>query len=280
MLCFNLAALRRLTDSLLPYLPRAMSQQKQKEWLEQWQRFEDKERWLFEEWIHPVTLEEFRDKRVLDAGCGSGQHVSFVAPYAREVVGLDLNAVSVAADRCRGYANASFVEGDLAQIAFEQPFDIVYCVGVIHHTDDPERSFANLARLTKSGGKTLVWAYSDTGNFLNRTLVEGMKEAFVHRLSTRAKQWLSKIMTALLYIPVYTLYFLPLPWLPYYEYFQNFRKLSFARNDLNVFDKLNAPQTHFISRERIEGWFRDHGYKDIVVTPYKGVSWRGVGTRA
>lgn len=256
-----------------------MTQVKQKEWLEQWQRFEDQERWLFEDWIYPVKLEDFRDKRVLDAGCGGGQHTSFVAPYAKEIVGVDLNAVSVAQERCKHLPNATFVEGDLAQVSFDELFDMVYCIGVIHHTDSPEATFKNLARLTKSGGKTMVWAYSHEGNFLNRTLVEGAKSLFVHQLSTQAKQWLSKLLTALVYLPVYTLYLLPLPWLPYYEYFQNFRKLSFARNDLNVFDKLNAPQTHFITRERMEKWFAENGYSDVVISAYKGVSWRGVGTK-
>jgi SAM-dependent methyltransferase len=49
-----------------------MTQIHQKEWLEQWQRFEDQEQWLFEDWIWPAKLEDMRGKRVLDAGCGTG----------------------------------------------------------------------------------------------------------------------------------------------------------------------------------------------------------------
>lgn len=259
--------------------PVNMNQTKQKEWLEQWQRFEDQEKWLFEDWIAPVRLEDFRGKRILDAGCGGGQHTSFVAPYAREVVGVDLNAVSVAAERCKDLTNVTFVEGDLARVSFQEPFDVVFCIGVIHHTDSPEQTFANLARLTRPGGRTIIWAYSHEGNFLNRVFVEGVKRRWVHRLSTSSKQRLSKVLTALLYIPIYTVYLLPLSGLPYYEYFQNFRKLSFARNDLNVFDKLNAPQTEFITHERMGKWFEQHGYKDVVISAYKGVSWRGTGVK-
>ena len=86
-----------------------MTQIKQKEWLEQWERFEDQERWLFEDWIAPVKLEDMRGKYVLDAGCGGGQHTSFVAPYAREIVGVDLNAISVAKERCKSLSNARLV---------------------------------------------------------------------------------------------------------------------------------------------------------------------------
>ncbi|MFA6319117.1 MAG: hypothetical protein WC943_17025, partial [Elusimicrobiota bacterium] len=72
---------------------------------------------------------------------------------------------------------------------------------------------------------------------------------------------------------------LPLRFLPYYEYFENWRILSYSRNMLNVFDKLNAPQTHFIRKERIERWFSPSEFQDIHISPYKGVSWRGSGTK-
>lgn len=255
------------------------SQGKQFDWAWQWERFEDREEWLFRDWMYPNTMDDFREKRVMDAGCGGGQHVSFIAPYAKHVVGVDLNATHVASQRTQAYSNVEFVDADIATVTFPEPFDVVYCIGVIHHTDDPDRTFANLARLTKPGGRTIVWAYSHEGNFLVRIFVEGLKILFLLKLSKSILRVISTVWTACLYLPVYTLYLLPFPFLPYYTYFQNFRKLSFARNDLNVFDKLNAPQTHFIRRERIQRWFDENGFTDIHISPYRGVSWRGSGTK-
>jgi SAM-dependent methyltransferase len=254
-------------------------QRKQDDWKWQWERFEDKERWLFSDWILPNKLEDFRGKRVLDAGCGGGQHTAFVAPYAREVVAVDLNALDVAKERTKQFTNIRYIEADIAKVKSDQPFDIVYCVGVIHHTDDPDATFKNLASLTRSGGRTIVWCYSHEGNFLNRIFVEGAKRLILMRLPKSVLRLLSKVLTTLVYIPVYTIYLFPLGFLPYYEYFQNWRKLSFKRNDLNVFDKLNAPQTDFIKKERAERWFTENGYRDISITPYVGVSWRASGTK-
>jgi hypothetical protein len=45
-----------------------------------------------------------------------------------------------------------------------------------------------------------------------------------------------------------------------------------------VFDKLNAPQTQFISRARVERWFAPERFGDVSITAYKGVSWRASGT--
>ncbi len=89
----------------------------------------------------------------------------------------------------------------------------------------------------------------------------------------------SKFITALLYIPVYTIYLLPLKFLPFYEYFDNFRKVTFYRNTLNVFDKLNAPQVDFISKERIVKWFDEDEFENVDINAYKGVSWSGSGVK-
>ncbi|MFH1973392.1 MAG: class I SAM-dependent methyltransferase [Patescibacteria group bacterium] len=254
-------------------------QEKHGEWAWQWANFPDVDEWLFSDWIAPVTLEDFRGKRVLDAGCGGGQYLSLVAPYAREAIGVDLNTAHIAAERNRIHPNVRTVEGDIALASFPEPFDLVYCIGVIHHTDDPDATFRNLAAQTAQGGRTVVWAYSHEGNFLNRTLVEGMKRLFVLRLPKGVVRAIAYVLATLMYLPICTLYLLPLAWLPYFEYFRNWRKLTYRMNVLNVFDKLNAPQTHFIKRDRIERWFVENGYRDIRILPYRGVSWHGDGVK-
>jgi hypothetical protein len=89
----------------------------------------------------------------------------------------------------------------------------------------------------------------------------------------------SKAITALMYLPIYTVYLLPLPFLPFYEYFENFRRLTFLRNAVNVFDKLNAPHTEFIARTRVTRWFAESEFSGVHISDYKGVSWRASGIR-
>jgi len=83
----------------------------------------------------------------------------------------------------------------------------------------------------------------------------------------------------LMQIPIYSLYMLPLKFLPYYDYFKNFRQLSFSRNTLNVFDKLNAPQVEFITKERVKKWLNEMEFTRIHISSYNGVSWRGSGQK-
>lgn len=254
-------------------------QEKHPQWEWQWQTFYDDNQWLFTEWISPNTLEDFRGKDVLDCGCGGGQHINFVAPYATTVTGVDLNALSASRESTKNLPNVTLVEADLAEMDLGKQFDIVYCIGVLHHTDDPTRTFANIARHCKKGGKVILWVYAHEGNFWNRTLIEWIKRTVLLKLPRNINLAVAHVLTALLYIPIYSVYLLPLRFLPFYEYFQNWRKLGYHRNLLNVFDKLNAPQTWFISRQQMENWFNSSNFDQIHISPYKGVSWRGSGTK-
>jgi hypothetical protein len=69
--------------------------------------------------------------------------------------------------------------------------------------------------------------------------------------------------------------------MPYSEYFVNFRRLSFERNMLNVFDKLNAPQTRFTTRQKCLEWFSAERFEpaSIVIKPYAGVSYHLSGVK-
>ena len=258
------------------------TQKKQDEWHEQWTLFQDNERFLFEEWIAPATLSDFSGKTVLECGCGGGQHTSFVAPLAASVTAVDLNTTDIARERNRQYTNIRFVEADIANMDLQEQYDLAFCVGVIHHTDDPDRTFDNIYKHCKPGGKVIIWTYSAEGNELVRWFVEPARKLFFRWMPHSVLVFASKLLTLFMLAPVYTIYLLPfMSFLPYYEYFQNFRKLSFNRNVLNVYDKLNAPQVKFTTLEKARQWFNTSRFieKTISIRHYAGVSYACVGVK-
>lgn len=254
-------------------------QAKQAEWAAQWSLFYDDSAELFLDWIHPATLRDFEGASVLDAGCGAGHHINLVAPLARRVVGVDLNTAAIARRNTQAHPNVAVLEDDIASMKLGEQFDIVYSIGVVHHTDRPAATARNLEDHVRPGGRLILWVYSHEGNLLNRTFVESCKRHALRRMPRPALLLLARALTAALYPPVHTVYRLPLRWLPYYEYFENFRRLSFRRNLLNVFDKLNAPQTVFLRRAEVEAWFPPARFTDVHVSPYRGVSWRASGRK-
>src|SRR5215210_6053600 len=79
-------------------------------------------------WITPVTPEFFKDKVVLDGGCGRGRHMLLAASWgARDVVGVDLSpAVESAFAATRGAPNMHVVQADVCHLPFKQSFDYAY----------------------------------------------------------------------------------------------------------------------------------------------------------
>ena len=167
----------------------------------------------------------------------------------------------------------------MAAIKLERQFDIAYCIGVIQHTIDPNVTFGNIKKMVRPGGLLLLWCYAREGNWPNWLALEPLKRWFFLRLPKPALNFIARLFTFFLYPIVYTIYLLPLRFLPYYQYFANWRKLSFRRNQLNVFDKLNAPITHFIRKEQVERWFNADEFTDARIDHYKGVSWRASGRK-
>jgi SAM-dependent methyltransferase len=253
------------------------------QWHAQWSRFRDDAPYLFDEWIAPATREMFRGKDVLEAGCGGGHHTELLAQVARSVTAVDLHTVDLARTRAGRYPHVRFVTADLGTMDLGRQFDAVVCVGVIQHTDDPDRTFDTLFRHCKPGGLLIVWTYSAEGNSLVRHIVEPLRRAVLRYLPTGIVVALATLLTALLYPVVHTVYRLQaFAWLPYFEYFGNFRRLSFRRNVLNVFDKLNAPQTTFITAARCAQWLNPQCFRSdsVSIRHHQGISWSLVGTRA
>ena len=58
-------------------------------------------------------------------------------------------------------------------------FDVVFSIGVLHHTPNPRRAFAQIARKVKPGGRMAVWLYRK-----NTLLQEGLNTG-LRTVSTR-----------------------------------------------------------------------------------------------
>lgn len=102
-------------------------------------------------------------KIVLDVGCGMGRFTEVASAYGARVVGMDLSrAVFSAEANLSDRQNVAIIQGDALNPPFvDSSFDVIYSIGVLHHTPDTRQAFLSLVRLLKPGGRIAIWVYSD-----------------------------------------------------------------------------------------------------------------------
>ncbi len=119
--------------------------------------------------------------RILDAGCGTGvgtEYLVHLNPQA-QVVGIDLSAgaLAVAKERCHrsGADRVDFHHlslYDVQQIPGE--FDLINCVGVLHHLPDPIRGIQALASKLAAGGVMHIFVYAELGRWEIKLMQEAI----------------------------------------------------------------------------------------------------------
>lgn len=105
------------------------------------------------------------NKTVLECGCGTGQLSHFLQLNNNHVLGVDMSLSSlklaVEHKRRNGLARCGFAQMNLFDLAIKDgTFDVVIAHGVLHHTRDAKRAFAEVARKVKPGGIVMVGLYN------------------------------------------------------------------------------------------------------------------------
>jgi ubiquinone/menaquinone biosynthesis C-methylase UbiE len=110
-----------------------------------------------------ARFQEWRDKRVLEVGCGVGTDLLQFARAGASVYGVDLSGRSVGLTKRR--LELYDFEGDVREANAEalpfadNTFDLVYSWGVIHHTPDPTQAVREIHRVVKPAGQICVMIY-------------------------------------------------------------------------------------------------------------------------
>ncbi len=122
-----------------------------------------------------------QDIRILDAGCGTGvgtEYLVHLNPQA-SVVGIDLSAgaLQVAQERCHrsGANRVEFHHLSLYDAQeLEGEFDLINCVGVLHHLPNPIRGIQALAPKLAPGGLMHIFVYAELGRWEIRLMQQAI----------------------------------------------------------------------------------------------------------
>ena len=223
----------------------------------------------FLSYINPIEESFFRDKLVLDAGCGAGRHSYYAAKFGAEVIAFDLSkSVEAAYRNTKQSPKVHVVQADIYSLPFSKEFDYIFCIGVLHHLPDPGKGFERLVALLKPSSLISIWVYGRKHNFLAIYIYEPIRK-ITTRIPHKALYYLS-------YLPAATMELLNILYKIFNRFsltkriasvmpFKYYANLPFRTKLNDSFDVFSAPSAKYYTEPEIRDWFTQAGLKDIKV---------------
>ncbi|MCD6227832.1 methyltransferase domain-containing protein [Candidatus Micrarchaeota archaeon] len=190
-----------------------------------------------------VKPNDFKGKRVLDVGCGTGEKPIYYALHGANVDAIDQSekSIKIAKEKAgKLKVSVNFICSDLFMFKYSHAYDYVFSLGVLHHTNNPYKGFKLISQAVKPGGILTIGLYHLFGRLpttVMRTMLSLLpisfenKKRFVMRLY--ARRW---------------------------------------KNEQVIFDRYLAPyeSTHTVSE--VKRWFESDGFKVIGIYPKYNLS--------
>lgn len=211
--------------------------------------------------------EDLKGKLVLDVGCGMGRFAEVATRWGARVIGIDLSAaVEMAA---RNLQDREFVgmQADVFALPFApETFDVIYSIGVLHHTPDCQQAFKKLPQYLKPGGTIAIWLYSGYNKWYR---FSDLYRKFTHRLSARSLLRFLRVCVPVLYAANRVLRRIPLVGRALAGAMQHIFPVSLRRDpELRVLDTFDWYSPKYQSKhtyEEVFRWFEDCGLQNLTV---------------
>jgi SAM-dependent methyltransferase len=100
-----------------------------------------------------------RDRDILEAACGAGMGLGYLARTARMVVGGDINEIvlAIAQNQYQGRPNIIVKKFDAQELPFpDQSFDVVLLYEAIYYLASPEKFVQEAKRVLRPGGRLII----------------------------------------------------------------------------------------------------------------------------
>lgn len=233
----------------------------------EWERYsaikpyEQHYRQQFLNWVHPLTPADFKNKTILDAGCGMGRNSYWPLVWGAEsVVAFDADERSTTAAQANlaSFPNARVEVHDIYHLPWKNTFDLAFSIGVIHHLPDPPAAIQALKQTLKPGGQLLIWVYGRVGY---EKILPALQFVRQH-ITSKLPPTLLHLLTYVVSLPLYAVWQLVPPQRPYFRELAGYR---FSHFHSILFDQLLPPIARYYSQAEAHALLA--GFREVIITP-------------
>ena len=105
----------------------------------------------------------FKDKTILECGCGAGPDTEILLFLEARVLAVDISSIDKARINLGQNKNLCLVQADITDLPLKKKsFDVVFCHRVLQHTPSPEHTLRHILQFVKVGGAVFVHSYAKT----------------------------------------------------------------------------------------------------------------------
>ncbi|MEK6875355.1 MAG: class I SAM-dependent methyltransferase [Nanoarchaeota archaeon] len=222
----------------------------------------------FLKWVYPLKKEDFKGKRIIDAGCGTGRNSYWPLIYGAKGVfafDYDKRTVSIAKRNLSKFKNAHVEFKSIYDLKEKNKFDIAFSIGVIHHLEDPDLAIRNLIFSVKKGGIVLIWVYGYEGN---EWIVKYINP--IRKITSKTNPSLINIFSYVFSIPLYFYIKIFNQKSPYLKQISTFK---FWHIHSIVFDQLIPRIANYWKKEEALNFFKDKNVYNINIYNVNKNSW-------
>ena len=229
----------------------------------------------FKRWTANIKQSDWNGKCFLDVGCGMGRNSYWPIKYGAKngvLIDIDENSLESARVTLKEFDNITIRKLSAYDIDYENKFDIVFSIGVIHHLSDPQKALDSMVRATKPGGVVLIWVYGFENNEWIVKIFNPIRKYIFKNLPISIVHFLSFFPTIFLWV---VLRIVPLK----VEYYRFIREFSFRHLRSIVFDQMLPNIANYWSMNEVLDLMSKSGLEDLNVVWVNQTSWSVTGTK-
>ncbi len=225
-----------------------------------------------------LPLAQIQGRRVLEVGSGNGRIVKML---------LDAGAAHVtAAEPSSGIDSLRQNLGERAERVEclrvrgeelpELDAELAFCIGVLHHLEDPLPAVRRVREVLRPGGRFLIWVYGREGNACYILFAETLRR-ITRVLPDAVLAALAHALTFFLGIYVVLCRHLPLPLGSYMR--EVMSRFNRQERFFLIFDQLNCGYAKYYTGDETRRLLEDADLQSVRLHHRHGMSWTAIGEK-